>query len=354
MSVRCKWAFIFLAVIVGLGISCGPAAAVSDEAFLRSFGQKWSEATTVEQRIELMEKRIAIKKRMLQEKQEYMSLIFGIVVHGYADLERAKEAYGKADAEEENLEDEIKRDEKYLKHLKTVRDAQYKAAKEKELKNVALARERARIVEKHREARVARSITLARVVMYMHTMAIISGAMFNNHMASVALAYRISQSIAAAQRGSESGRCFVAGTLVLMADGSFKPIEQVAVGDTVFSRDGPDGEFVTAEVYKILRGAEKYVYAFDDGLRVNADHNFYTNQGPVMACALTPGMTLLGRDSSRVLASIQKQGPTLASTNEKIPGIPVYNIMVRGTHTFFVSPDGKNTYMVLDISACGK
>jgi hypothetical protein len=31
--------------------------------------------------------------------------------------------------------------------------------------------------------------------------------------------------------------CFVAGTPVVLADGSLKPIEQVSVGDCVLSRD---------------------------------------------------------------------------------------------------------------------
>lgn len=358
MSARCKWVFIVVATILGLGMMCGPATAGSDEELLRTIGEKWVNSKTIEERIDLMEQRIVVLQRLLREKKDFKRLIFEIAMQGYADKERGEKAYNEAESDIEELEYDIRHAKKYLTRLKTMRDAQYKEAKEKELKNVALVQEQFRIVQLHRQVRATAAMTSLDVALHMHSLAVLTSIMLNNNLATIALIYRINQAIAAAQRGSEGGggsQCFVAGTLVLMADGTFKPIEQVAVGDKVFSRDGPDGEYIGAEVYKVLRGAEEFVYTFDDGLQVNADHNFYTDKGPVMARDLTPGMTLLGRDSSRVLASIERQGPALASSRtDSLPNIPVHNIMVRGTHTFFVSPDGNNTYMVLDISACGK
>ena len=45
-----------------------------------------------------------------------------------------------------------------------------------------------------------------------------------------------------AVRGIDGPMCFVAGTLISMADGSFKPIEQIKKGDKVLSRDEKTGK----------------------------------------------------------------------------------------------------------------
>ena len=46
--------------------------------------------------------------------------------------------------------------------------------------------------------------------------------------------------------------CFAAGTLVLMADGEFKPIERVMVGDSVMAYDFPSDRKYAAPVHPPL------------------------------------------------------------------------------------------------------
>ena len=71
--------------------------------------------------------------------------------------------------------------------------------------------------------------------------------------------------------------CFLAGTMITMADGSLKPIEQIIKGDLVMSYDD-DGKLVTGEVNKtFVNEVEHIIDVF--GLKMTPGHVTYCADG---------------------------------------------------------------------------
>ncbi len=75
------------------------------------------------------------------------------------------------------------------------------------------------------------------------------------------------------------GSCFLAGTKILMADGSEKKIEDVQVGDFVIGKDGK------SEVYELESPIREgyYLITFEDGseLKVTNEHPIYARKGKI-------------------------------------------------------------------------
>ncbi|MDQ7262241.1 DEAD/DEAH box helicase family protein [Paracoccus sp. PS-1] len=86
--------------------------------------------------------------------------------------------------------------------------------------------------------------------------------------------------------------CFVAGTMVAMADGSEKPIEEIRLGDKVRNATGEGS--VTARSAKPT--FEIYRIEFEDGQHVECtgNHPFFTDKGWVRANALVNGSCVVG------------------------------------------------------------
>ena len=83
---------------------------------------------------------------------------------------------------------------------------------------------------------------------------------------------------------SSSSGCFPAGTLILMADGTYKPIETVKSGDYVVSYDFKTGENVKAKVLEVEKPIHYHMYTltFSDGsvLKTTNEHPIYVkNKG---------------------------------------------------------------------------
>ena len=78
--------------------------------------------------------------------------------------------------------------------------------------------------------------------------------------------------------------CFVAGTEVLMADGSYAPIEELKSGDKILSR-GADGGIIKTEVKsQWYAGDGKPIISVKingEEIRATYDHKFYTTKGYV-------------------------------------------------------------------------
>ena len=71
--------------------------------------------------------------------------------------------------------------------------------------------------------------------------------------------------------------CFTAGTMILMADGSAKPIERVVVGDRVMSRDGGANRVVGVQRPRL---GNRELHALNGGRYfVTAEHPFLTPVG---------------------------------------------------------------------------
>lgn len=72
--------------------------------------------------------------------------------------------------------------------------------------------------------------------------------------------------------------CFIAGSLVLMANMSWKPIESVKVGELMYSSNGPV-ECVEAQVTRL--GNKKMITFEDQSLFWSEEHSFWTRNDDV-------------------------------------------------------------------------
>ena len=126
--------------------------------------------------------------------------------------------------------------------------------------------------------------------------------------------------------------CFVAGTLISMADGSLKPIEKVKAGDQVLSRDEKTGKtgVKSVEATSIKQASATLVFTFSNGEKIETtkEHPFYVEgKGFVEAKNLAIGNSIVTR-----------AGPALRVLDIQIKLQPatVYNFSVEDYHTYFV------------------
>ena len=125
--------------------------------------------------------------------------------------------------------------------------------------------------------------------------------------------------------------CFVAGTQVLMADGTSKAIEDVAVGDEVRAADPETDEVVSRRVLDTYVTPDVATYAVETsgGTVVStAEHPFWVDgKGWVPVRALLPGDKLVDADGVRVeLASVTATGETATVHNFHVEGLHSYHV----------------------------
>ncbi len=134
------------------------------------------------------------------------------------------------------------------------------------------------------------------------------------------------------------GGCFLAGTKVLMADGSTKEIQDIHPGDSIFSYDIPTNKLVVNTVAAVLIHAsptedpesqEAGYLVINDVLRVTKGHNLWVanKRAWLRADAIQVGDTLL--DAHGQAVSVQ----TITAVNANPP---VYNLSLPGVqHNYF-------------------
>lgn len=128
--------------------------------------------------------------------------------------------------------------------------------------------------------------------------------------------------------------CFVAGTEVLLADGIYKSIENIAVGDKVASYDEVSGTYSSQQVTDtFVKKVDTLVEIGVDGEKIVAtlNHPFYipAYNGWIPASKLRVGQKLLTMDNKYVeVKSVEIKHCT--------DGVAVYNFTVENTHTYFV------------------
>ncbi|MFE4591878.1 ricin-type beta-trefoil lectin domain protein [Streptomyces laurentii] len=130
---------------------------------------------------------------------------------------------------------------------------------------------------------------------------------------------------------------FVAGTPVLMADGSSKPIEKIKPGDRVLATDPETGETSAQEVTASIFTVDDKAYVditvgTADGERTvtATEHHPFWSESERMwidAGSLEPGMTLRSSGQTDVL---------ILSTSRYLTKQSTYNLTVSDLHTYYV------------------
>ncbi|HEY2516909.1 MAG TPA: RHS repeat-associated core domain-containing protein, partial [Polyangiaceae bacterium] len=141
----------------------------------------------------------------------------------------------------------------------------------------------------------------------------------------------------AAEEGLALGTsmCFAAGTRVLMADGSTRPIEEVREGDEVLADDPSDASGPEAhKVTEVHRTATYRLFHVEIGVEdgggeivATGSHPFWTQRGWVTTEDLSTNDSLA--DESRRPVAIR----TIAIESRDVR---TFNLSVEGVHTFFV------------------
>ena len=151
--------------------------------------------------------------------------------------------------------------------------------------------------------------------------------------------------------------CFSPGTLVTMADGTQKPIEEVKKDDLVLAEDpkGDEGP-VPSQVEAALSSGTKslvYVWTQDDSgdehrFETTREHPFWTEaHGWVAALELQSGDVLRGITGRRRVLRVEDSGVSSET----------YNLSVEGLRSYFVGPIGHEVLVHnqdLDFPSSGK
>ncbi|WP_228044527.1 polymorphic toxin-type HINT domain-containing protein [Streptomyces ferrugineus] len=149
-----------------------------------------------------------------------------------------------------------------------------------------------------------------------------------------------------------SCKCFLAGTDVLMADGTTKDIEDVEVGDEVLATDPETGESGPRRVTRLITTEDDKHFnelsiATADGiekLTATHEHPFWSpsEREWVEAGDLGPGMTLLTDEGDTVIVTANRPFTRHART---------YNLTVDDLHTYYVLA-GETPVLVHNSNGC--
>jgi hypothetical protein len=124
--------------------------------------------------------------------------------------------------------------------------------------------------------------------------------------------------------------CFLAGTKITMADGSYKNIEDVVIGDFVKAYDEEADLVKNAEVVKVFNHAKEqsnYYYLLVNGkIRVTPNHPMYINDNWI-----TAGNIKIGD----MLQSIKGIKIPVLSVEKIYEKEPTFNIEVKDLHTYY-------------------
>ena len=154
--------------------------------------------------------------------------------------------------------------------------------------------------------------------------------------------------------------CFVAGTQVLLADGSTKPIEQIRPGDKVLSSHHltPEETPTSANVVRFFDNGEKEVVRLRFAAQetpIDATSQLAHDAASPQEIVCTPGhrFYVVGKGWVRA-QDLQPGDLALSATGEKIAFVSrenlaekrrVYNFEVEGKHTYFVL-DNRSSFLV--------
>jgi len=123
-----------------------------------------------------------------------------------------------------------------------------------------------------------------------------------------------------------NGDCFLAGTQVLLADGSYKSIEDVKAGDSVMSYNMEEGRFIGASVVATTKHENDKYYIVNDNMKLTTNHILMVNGQWATASDMKVGDYLLNANGDRV---------AVASIKEVEEQVDVFNLVTEEPHDFF-------------------
>ena len=105
---------------------------------------------------------------------------------------------------------------------------------------------------------------------------------------------------------AEGGGCFAKGTKVMMADGTYKNIEEVKKGDIIKTRKSPlDGTLVDAKVLDAFETEASGYLLINGKLRISDNHKILVNGIWKMASEIVVGDLLISESGSMFVESIE-------------------------------------------------
>jgi hypothetical protein len=139
--------------------------------------------------------------------------------------------------------------------------------------------------------------------------------------------------------------CFIAGTKILMADGTEKNIEEVQIGEKLL---GANGSTNTVLAYQRPILENDVLYSINDkNYFVTASHPFMTTEGwksinPAATHQEMPSFDVAPLQIGDVLITSQGN-TTITSLSTSVPmaQVQLYNFVVDGNHTYYA-----NNYLV--------
>lgn len=128
--------------------------------------------------------------------------------------------------------------------------------------------------------------------------------------------------------GAEMGGCFLAGTQILLADNSSKPIENIKIGDEILTFKGDNNfNYASAFVQGISEHDVKSYLIINDALRLTPEHKIYLNGNWQFAGLAKIGDELKDYQGNNIFVK------KISGVNQ--PHTKVYNIVVSQYHTYF-------------------
>src|SRR5690606_5080053 len=127
--------------------------------------------------------------------------------------------------------------------------------------------------------------------------------------------------------GEGKGGCFVAGTRILMADGSYKAIEKIRPEDWILTKKSfYSSQMVQAKVKNTVKHDVDSYLVINETLKVTPEHVLFVNGQFQLARSVQKGDHLLDKDSQWV---------EVQSLRQVVEPVEVYNFEVEDQHTYF-------------------
>ncbi|MBI4346085.1 MAG: hypothetical protein HY553_04480 [Elusimicrobia bacterium] len=120
--------------------------------------------------------------------------------------------------------------------------------------------------------------------------------------------------------------CFLKGTKILMADGTYKNIEEIQAGEVVMGYDTETGTFKSTTVTKPIQSSTSRWFLVNDNLKISVGHQIMANGQWTWSDNLKVGDVLFDAGGNEVKI-------TSLVTHDEV--VDVYNLITDPYHNFF-------------------